>query len=151
MTGAILATHTPKLSGSRPAKLPENQSIYRLQGAVTVNGVGATLKTLVRVGDTVVTGKNSEVVFVVGGHSMILREDSRLVVEGAKKATTTVTGLRLTSGKLLTTSSNAQTRLSKRPGSKRSALVSCCRSYSRDLKTRALLTATRPCASVTGI
>lgn len=98
--------------GSRPVKLPANQSIYRLQGTVTVNGVAATMKTLVRVGDTVQTGKNSEVVFVVGGHSMILREDSRLVVEGAKKATTVVTGLRLTSGKLLTTSSGAQTRLS---------------------------------------
>ena len=97
--------------GSRPAKLPANQSIYRLHGAVTVNGKAATLQTLVRVGDTLQTGKNSEVVFVVGGHSMILRDEGRLVVEGAKKEATLVTGLRLVSGKLLTTSSNLQTRL----------------------------------------
>lgn len=97
--------------GSRPYKLPTNQSIYRMQGTVTVNGVAATMKTVVRVGDTVETGKNSEVVFVVGGHSMILREDSKLVVEGANKAATQVSGLRLASGKLLTTSSGSQTLL----------------------------------------
>ena len=99
--------------GSRPAKLPANQSIYRLQGQVTVNGAVATRQTPVRVGDTVVTGKNSEVVFVVGGHSMILRDEARLVIEGEKKASTSLllAGLRLVTGKLLTTSRNSQTRL----------------------------------------
>lgn len=99
--------------GSRPEKLPPNRSIYRLSGAVTVNGVAATLQTLIRLGDTVQTGKNSEVVFIVGGHSMSLREEGRLVVEGDKKSTTSllVSGLRLITGKLLTTSRGSNTRL----------------------------------------
>jgi hypothetical protein len=67
----------------------------------------------VRVGDRVETGKNSEVVFVVGGHSMILRDEGRLVIEGEKKASSAllVAGLRLLTGKLLTTSRSSQTRL----------------------------------------
>jgi hypothetical protein len=102
--------------GSRPSKLPPEQSIYRLSGTVTVNGQAATLQTPIRPGDTVETGENSEVVFVVGGHSMILRARSNLVIEGEteKKATDSmlVAGLRMLTGKLLTVSRGSRTRVS---------------------------------------
>ena len=88
--------------GSRPTKLPANQSIYRLVGSVSVNGSPANLQTQIRVGDTVETGKDSELVFVVGTHSMILRSECKLVIEGEKKesASLLMTGCRLIAGKI---------------------------------------------------
>lgn len=100
--------------GSRPAKLPEGQSIYRLSGTVTVNGQPATLQTPIRPGDTVVTGEASECVFVVGTHSMILRESSNMVIESDAKASKSlvVAGLRILSGKLLTVSRDSRINVS---------------------------------------
>jgi len=93
------------LFGGRPAKLPPGQSIYRLSGTVTVNGVPADLNTHIAPSDTVKTGKNSEVVFVVGGNSMILRADSELTLQGQPdNDSIIVTGLRLLTGKLLSVS-----------------------------------------------
>lgn len=94
--------------GRPPSKLPPNQSIYRISGTVTVNGKEATLKTIVGPNDTIATGKNSEVVFVVGGHSMILRSESNLTLQEDKKSigTFVLAGLRLLSGKLLSVSRN---------------------------------------------
>ena len=51
--------------GSRPAKLPPGQSIYRISGTATINDKPAALGTKVVPGDTVKTGKDSELVFVV--------------------------------------------------------------------------------------
>jgi len=91
--------------GSRPSKLPPGQSIYRITGTVTVNGQPATLKTQIQLGDTVETGPGSEVIFVVGGHSMIVRADSRLTIEGDRNAASPViSALRLITGKLLSVS-----------------------------------------------
>lgn len=99
--------------GSRPAKLPPGQSIYRIAGSASVNGTAATLGTQVRPGDTVETGKDSEMVFVVGGHSMIVRSETRLVIEGEKKESLSLllSGLRLLTGKLLSVSRNTQMRV----------------------------------------
>jgi hypothetical protein len=94
-----------QIFGSRPARLPPEQSIYRITGSATVNGTPATLQTTIRPGDSVETGKGSEIVFVVGGHSMILREDSRLDLEGDKmQSSLLLNGLRLLTGKLLSVS-----------------------------------------------
>jgi len=99
--------------GSRPAKLPPGQSIYRIAGSATVNGVAANLQTAVRPGDTIETGKGSEIVFVVGGHSMILRNESRLVVEGEKSgaASLLLSAMRLVAGKLLSVSRDSRARI----------------------------------------
>lgn len=99
--------------GGRPAKLPAGQSIYRISGSATVNGAAANLQTAVRPGDTVETGKDSEIVFVVGGHSMILRNESRLVIEGDKPgaAALLLAALRLVTGKLLSVSRNSRARI----------------------------------------
>jgi len=99
--------------GSRPAKLPAGQSIYRILGSATVNGAAANLQTAVRPGDTVETGKDSEMVFVVGGHSMILRNESRVVIEGDNlgAASLLLAAMRLVTGKLLSVSRNSRTRI----------------------------------------
>jgi hypothetical protein len=98
--------------GSRPTKLPPEQSIYRLTGTVAVNGTPATMQTVIRPGDTVETGTGAEIIFVVGGHSMIVRENSRLEIEGDKQSTSMLlNGLRLLTGKLLSVSRNQDFRV----------------------------------------
>ena len=94
------------LFGSPPSKLPAGQSIYRISGNATVNGKEATLGTPIGPNDTVQTGKNSEIVFVVGANAMILRGDSELELQGDKKdvASMVISGLRMLSGKLLSVS-----------------------------------------------
>jgi hypothetical protein len=101
------------LFGSKPSKLPETQSIYSVSGDVTVNDQTATLETRINPGDTVQTAKNSEVVFVVNSHSMILRSDSKLVIEKAESsiASLVIGGLRMLSGKLLSVSRNSNMRV----------------------------------------
>ena len=109
-----------------PGKLPAGQSIYRIEGTATVNGKVATLQTRINPGDTVETGKDSELIFVVNGNnSMILRSDSHLVIETPSNpgvqalpkqeahqeehnafASLLISGLRLLSGKLLSVSRN---------------------------------------------
>lgn len=101
--------------GSRPRKLPPGQSIYGLSGQVTVNEQPATLDTRIRPGDTVQTGQNSEIVFVVNTHSMILRGDSKLLIEppegNSYGESLIIAGLRMISGKLLSVSRNSPMKL----------------------------------------
>ena len=108
--GIPVGAYAQNVFGSRPAKLPPGQSIYRLVGTVTVNGTPATLQTVINVGDTVETGKDSEICFVVGDQSMILRAETRCVIEGEKKqeASLLVSTLRLVTGKCLSVSRNRQ-------------------------------------------
>ena len=98
--------------GSRPKKLPAGQSIYGLSGQVTVNDKEATLETAIRAGDTVQTAQNSEIVFVVNTHSMILRGDSKMVIERPDNSPESllIGGLRMISGKLLSVSRNSPMR-----------------------------------------
>lgn len=99
--------------GTKPAKLPPGQSIYGLSGDVTVNNQKATLSTPIKPGDTLQTGKNSEIIFVVNTHSMILRGDSNLVVQPPETSVSSLVigGLRLLSGKLLSVSRNSPMRV----------------------------------------
>ena len=98
--------------GSVPGKLPASQSIYRLTGSATVNGKEATLATLIGPNDTIRTGKNSEIVFVVGGQAMILRSDSQLILQGKEeKSSMLISALRLLAGKLLSVSRNQGMRI----------------------------------------
>ncbi|MEQ1814280.1 MAG: hypothetical protein ABL860_07515 [Candidatus Nitrotoga sp.] len=71
--------------GSRPYKLPPGQSIYRISGQATVNGKAVTMKTRINPGDTVETAKDSELIFIVNTHAMILREGSHLVIESGQR------------------------------------------------------------------
>ncbi len=98
--------------GDRPSKLPEGQSIFRIDGTASVNGVPANLQTPIKLGDTLQTGPKSELVFVSGGHSMIMRGDSRLIIEGkpaaASGSSAILSGLRMLSGKLLAVSRDSR-------------------------------------------
>ncbi len=100
--------------GTKPAKLPPNQSIYGISGDVKVNNQQATLATPIKPGDLLQTGTNSEVIFVVNSHSMILRGDSHLTIEPAERQSSDTSisalfigGLRLITGKLLSVSRNS--------------------------------------------
>ena len=99
--------------GSRPSRLPANQSIYRLSGDVTVNGNPADMATRIGPGDTVRTGRGSELVFVVGGMAMILRGDSELELQGERSALAqmAITGLRMLTGALLSVSRDQAVRV----------------------------------------
>ena len=106
------------LFGNRPSKLPPGQSIYSLSGNVRVNDQPATLNTPIKSGDTLQTAKDSQVIFVVNTHSMILRGDSKLVIEAPANAPadTSITGLligglRMVTGKLLSVSRNSPMRV----------------------------------------
>lgn len=95
--------------GNKPAQLPPGQSIYGVSGDVKVNNKPATLETPIKVGDTVQTGSNSEIIFVVNSHSMILRSDSKLVIEAQDTSVSALVigGLRMLTGKLLSVSRNS--------------------------------------------
>jgi len=68
--------------GSTPEKLPDEKSIFSLEGDVRVNGQQADLATRIGGGDVVSTQRNSEVVFAVGSDSFILRSNSEMEIEG---------------------------------------------------------------------
>jgi FecR protein len=98
--------------GSKPARLPAGQSIYRISGSATVNDKPADLQTKVNPGDVVKTAKDSEMVFVVNTQAMILRGGSNIVIEAEKKADSIfVSGLRLLTGALLSVSRNQPMRV----------------------------------------
>ncbi len=73
------------------------RSIHRLEGPVTVNGMAATLATLIRPGDRVETGPGATVVFAVADDAFLLRSESRLETAG----NAAVDVLRLATGRLL--------------------------------------------------
>lgn len=105
---AIAATFTP------PAKLPPSQSVYRVTGKVWVNGNRADASTHIGPNDTVKTGKDSEIVFVVGDHAMLLRGGSHLVIQAKEPSDVSsllIGGLRLFAGKLLSVSRNKGLRI----------------------------------------
>lgn len=112
-TGALAyggdAALAQSLFGSKPAKLPPGRSVYSLSGDVKVNNQPANPSSLIQPGDTVQTGADSQAVFAVGGHAMILRGGSTLVIQQGQlaqesKLATVISGLQLLTGKLLSVS-----------------------------------------------
>ncbi len=83
---------------SSPKKLATDKSIYSLEGQAMVNGVVAGLDTRIRAGDRIQTGDNSEIIFVVGSDSFIMRSDSEMEIEGSNFF---IDSLRVLSGSLL--------------------------------------------------
>lgn len=98
--------------GSVPEKLPPTKSIYSLKGKVLVNGQEANMATIIHPNDTVETGPQSELIFVVGGHSMIMRENTVLKMAGKEEEDSfLIQGLRMLTGKLLTVSRSQGTQI----------------------------------------
>ena len=87
--------------GSKPAPLPQGKSIYRVEGEVLVNGQPATLDTQIDSSSTIETGKNSEVIYVVGESAYLQRSESQVTVETKKDNGVIVTGIRMLTGKIL--------------------------------------------------
>jgi hypothetical protein len=87
--------------GEKPGKLPADRSIFRLTGQVSVNGSPATLKSRIGPGDTIETGKRSELVFVNGMSAFILRESSRMSLGQETTGNVMINALRLITGKVL--------------------------------------------------
>jgi len=77
---------------------PEFQGIHRLSGRVTVNNRPASLRMPVNPGDTIRTGPDGTVIFVVGVDAYLLRENSTLTVEGQPSL---IQKLTLKAGKML--------------------------------------------------
>lgn len=96
----------------QPSQLPPGQSIYRLRGEAYVNGQGATLDTRIGPNDRIRTGKDSEIIFVVGGHSMLVRDNSDIALKGGERENGSffISALRLLTGKLLAVSRHQRTR-----------------------------------------
>ncbi|MFT5976882.1 MAG: hypothetical protein ACI9YO_003068 [Gammaproteobacteria bacterium] len=94
------------LFGDKPEKLTDGQSIYRLTGSASVNDIAVTKNTLIRPGDRVKTGKDSELVFAVGTQAMILRDEAELVIDALADdlKSMIIGGLYLITGKLLSVS-----------------------------------------------
>ena len=84
--------------GSTPEKLPDDKSIFNLEGDVRVNGKRADISTRIGGGDIVSTRENSEVIFAVGGDSFVLRSNSEMEIEGGGFL---VNALRMLTGSVL--------------------------------------------------
>ncbi len=100
MAGSFL----PKIAGAEllgkiPRELPAGQSIYDMHGSVMINGAPAGLTSIISNTDTIQTGKDSDIIFVVGKDAFILRANSTLELSGDNSLL--VSGLRLVTGALL--------------------------------------------------
>ena len=61
-----------------PKQMPDDKSIFQYRGHISVNGVAADLTTMIMPGDVVETADKSEMIFVVGKDSFLMREQSRI-------------------------------------------------------------------------
>ena len=77
-----------------------NQGIRNLKGLVRVNGERASNKVSINAGDTVSTGPDGRVSFVVGGDAFFLRENSELQIEPSSLGGQVITSLRMITGAL---------------------------------------------------
>jgi hypothetical protein len=87
-----------KVFGDVPKELADDESIFELQGDVFIDGQQAKLSTHIKANSLVVTGSNSFIIFRVGKDAHILRENSRMQLEGENALEA---GLHLITGKLL--------------------------------------------------
>jgi hypothetical protein len=87
--------------GARPTRLPPGKSIYRIEGRVLIDGQPATLDTQIAASATIETGKNSEVVYVVGESAFLQRSESHVTLETREADSMIVSGTQLLTGKIL--------------------------------------------------
>lgn len=87
--------------GRMPNRIPPGQSIFRISGDVQINGKAADLKSRVGPGDSIQTGKDAEVAYVVGESAFLQRGASFVTVQADQAETLLVTGMRIVTGALL--------------------------------------------------
>ena len=76
---------------------PITPGIYKITGTVTVNGQSAREGMLIKVGDTVITGPQSEAIYVVGQDAFLQHDNSTIHLLGES----TLSILRIIRGRLL--------------------------------------------------
>lgn len=96
--GLLLPSAEASIFGKVPKKVPAGKSIYSLKGDVKINAKPADQDTLIKSDDLVETGKNSQVIFVVGKDAFILHSNSRLQLNGTGYL---LRNLRLFTGRML--------------------------------------------------
>jgi len=87
--------------GARPARLPPGKSIYRIEGDVRVDGRPATVDSQIAASATIETGKNGEVVYVVGESAFLQRSETQVTLETREANSMVVSGTQLLTGKIL--------------------------------------------------
>ena len=102
LAGGLLAAGVPGSAGAQvlgrvPKALPPG-SIYDVSGAVSVNGKSLARDTLIGPNDTIETGKNARIVFVVGTDAFLLHGGGKLELKGSGTLAAT---MRLATGALL--------------------------------------------------
>jgi hypothetical protein len=88
----------PAWSMGKLPSLEPGKSIYKFDGRVTIDNQAATLDTLITASSIIETGDNSKIIFAVGKDAFILRDNSRLEIQGDNLL---IQGLKLVTGKLL--------------------------------------------------
>ncbi len=76
------------------------KGVARVRGDASVNGVPAKRGMVVRPGDTVITGRDGEIVFVIGKDAMLVRAESQVETQGAAGALI-ASGFRIVTGAIL--------------------------------------------------
>jgi hypothetical protein len=76
------------------------KGVYRVRGDAHINGAPAKPGMEILPGDTVITGRDGEIVFVIGADAMLVRANSRVEISGATGALV-ATGLRIVTGAIL--------------------------------------------------
>lgn len=71
-----------QLFGEAPSKLAAERSVFRSSGLVTADDQPVTRQTRIVNGSTLRTGRDSELVFVVGSAAMLMRADTQVSVQG---------------------------------------------------------------------
>ncbi len=96
-----------------PAPIPAGRSIHDLGGDVRVNGIPATITTLINPGDVVETFDRSFVIFVVEKDAFILRSNSKMTLPSRQPATATAvsTAYVLDRGKALSVLASRRTNI----------------------------------------
>lgn len=99
--------------GATPSKLAAGRSIHQLAGDVRVNGVTATIATLIKPGDVVETFEKSFVIFVVEEDAFILRANSKMTLPNRTVAAGAVsTAYMLDKGRALSVLASRRTNIS---------------------------------------
>lgn len=95
LVSALAAGAISTLPGIAQAK---GKQISDIQGLVTINGRRASQYSRINPGDVVKTGDNSKITFVMGKDAILLRSNSRLVLQSNRRL---LSGLRLLTGAMM--------------------------------------------------
>jgi hypothetical protein len=96
------------------AMAQQRGNVVELVGDATVNGQRLRRESLIQTGDSVETGPNSGIVFVMGNSSYLVRPNSRITVERGSSLTA-VSVLRMLTGAVVSVWSRGSTRQIQTP------------------------------------